>query len=90
MNESSKDSFLLLILAVIVGPPVLINLLKPVQAFLVQNKVLVTENVLVPIGAGSGLDITRTVIAACILGALLLVGSLIAKSRLAGKDGGKK
>lgn len=76
-NNNSDDDFLAwivgLIALVIFGPGILASAVPKVQTWLVETHVLVTDEVIIPIGTGAGLDLARIAIAA---GALVLAGTL--------------
>lgn len=81
---NTKDDELVLVLAAIIfGPVLLAGFFKPVQEALVSWHVLTTENVLIPIGEGAGIDLARLVIAISVIGALALLTVLAFRRRAA-------
>ncbi len=83
-NNDTDDLLLWLIgipLAAVLLPTILGNLLPPVQAALVGWHVLVADNVLVPIGAGTGLDLGRCLIAAALVAIAISLLVLIIRRR---------
>lgn len=75
MNDDDETLWLIIagILLLIFAPGILGSMFTPVQAWLVEAHVLVRQGVMIPIGTGSGLDLTRVLI---VTGVLLLAGAL--------------
>lgn len=67
------DPIIYIFVAGIVGIPLLTKLSAQVTTFLVDVHVLTTDNVLIPITDGVGLDIGRTLIAGAVI-ALTVLG----------------
>ncbi|WP_345188996.1 hypothetical protein [Microbacterium panaciterrae] len=79
MNEKDTDALLVILVALLAGPALLASVFKPVQKMLINWKILVTDNVLIPIGDGAGLDLPRIIIAVCVLVAIVLLGAMLVR-----------
>lgn len=80
------DPFLYLMLAAIVGVPILTSVSEKAAAFLVNTHVLTDTDVLIPIANGAGLDLGRTVIAAAVVVLLLLGLIWVVQRRRSGNN----
>lgn len=78
MNTDDDRTMLILtlpIIALLLGPGLLASFLPDVRGALIDARVLVEENVIIPIAAGAGLDLARVVIVCGLLVALLTLGA---------------
>lgn len=84
--NSDDDNFWTTMTAIIaiplLGPALLASTLPAVQRWLIENHVLVTEGVLIPVGVGAGLDLARAAICAGAVSLLILVLVLAIRSRI--------
>lgn len=78
MNTDDDRTMLILTLPIIVfllGPGMLAAFLPDVRGALVEARVLVEEDIIIPIAAGAGLDLARVVIICGLLVAVLTLGA---------------
>jgi hypothetical protein len=80
MNESRDDEFITFVIVVLAavtfGPALLARFLPCVRDQLVAWHVLATDQVLLPIAGGAGLDLGRLAIAVGLISLLLVLGGL--------------
>lgn len=90
MKENDTDILIYILCGMIFLPPMLAKLVPGVRDSLVQWHILVTDNVLVPLHDGVGLDLPRVLIAICILGVLVSLIVLLFRGRAAMKAEAEK
>lgn len=90
MKENDNDTLFYLLAGVIFGPPLLAKFVPGVRDALVNWHILVTDNVLIPLHDGVGLDLPRVLIVLCILGAIVSLIVLLLRSRAARKERAQK
>lgn len=83
--KGNDDTVWLILIGAVLGPALLAglgaNVLTPVRTWLVEQHILVTESVVVPIGEGAGLDPARIVLVGAVLALLLTLAVLLAVRR---------
>ncbi|MBG0716876.1 hypothetical protein G3N18_02080 [Microbacterium sp. 2C] len=89
MNTDDDRTMLILtlpILLLLIGPGILASFLPDVRGALLQARLLVDENVLIPIADGIGLDLARVMILAGLLVGVLTLGAWAIKRHHAARD----
>lgn len=87
--KSRDDDLVVLLTCLFIGPMLLARLLKPVRDLFVEWRILVTEQILIPFGDGTGLDLPRVVLALSILGALITLAVIVFRRHAARKESPK-
>lgn len=90
MKENDTDTLIYILAGMIFVPPLLAKFIPGVRNMLVDWHILVTDNVLIPLHDGVGLDLPRVLIVLCVVGAIVSLIVLLLRSRAARKDQAQK
>lgn len=85
MQNSNDDIwtwFAGIIAAALIGPALLASAVPTAQTWLIKAHVLATQGVLIPVGTGAGLDLPRIAIVAGAAVLVILIVTLVVRSRV--------
>ena len=74
MKQNDPDTLIVILVAAVLGPPLLAKFLTPVRDALISWHILVTDAAVLPITDGDGFDLPRVLLLAAMVG---LIGLLL-------------